>query len=204
MLKRWQPKIRLRFLFLLTFMLAAVLPAAFLAIWVIDRTTTAELESTARKQIALANTFALSLDRYVEGRILIFEQCANAYMSGTTSSSGLVLGEKLDFLYFSVLYPDGTVKTDRLGDDQNRLTPEIEETLRQRAHLKTSLLPVMLDTQQTPTIFVVRRHTNGTIVAGAMTTTAISEMQETVSFGMHGHAVIVDQTRRALGHPKKV
>lgn len=32
MLKRWQPKIRLRFLFLLTFMLAAVLPAAFLAI----------------------------------------------------------------------------------------------------------------------------------------------------------------------------
>jgi hypothetical protein len=53
MLKRWQPKIRLRFLFLATFVLAALLPAALLAIWVINGTTERELDSTANKHVRL-------------------------------------------------------------------------------------------------------------------------------------------------------
>ena len=100
MLKRWQPKIRLRFLFLATFVLAALLPAALLAIWVINGTTERELDSTANKQIALARTFALSLDRYAADRLLIFDQYADAYVRNSANQPGLSLAAKSDFLYF--------------------------------------------------------------------------------------------------------
>lgn len=202
MLKRWQPKIRLRFLFLATFVLAALLPAALLAIWVINGTTERELDSTANKQIALARTFALSLDRYAADRLLIFDQYADAYVRNSANQPGLSLAAKSDFLYFVFLYPEGMVAIDSVNGNESRLTDQIKSTLMQNAEDQSSFLPVMLDGKQTPTIFVARRYPDGKVVAGALTTNAISEMSKTVSFGVHGHAVIVDQAGSVIGHPK--
>ncbi len=198
----WKPKIRLRFLFMLTFVLAALLPAAFLAVWVFNRTTEHEFANTAAKQIALARTFAMSLDRYAADRLLIFEQCAESYLQGAITNSEQALARKSDFVLFAALHTDSAGWTSVSSGNETALTQQMISAIARDARSQTAFLPVMLDGQGKPILLMAKRFPNGDILAGGLSAHAISSMQKTVSFGVHGHAVIVDQFGHALGHPK--
>ena len=239
--------LRIRTLFILTFVASALLPAAFLAFWVINSQTNREIETTRHKQIALARTLALALDHFAGDRMTVFRQCADAYFNHSMSEAGILMAQKSNFLYFVALENDGGRIVPFSGSSKNaarirfnekiygysketrvfdirrpqdinagsgapgvnfRTTPrpaslELESFLRSHATVTAQFLPVTLDHNGKPVIFVVQRGADGRIIAGALDTAPIATMQTQVSFGVHGHAVVVDQMGNTLGHPKK-
>ena len=239
--------VRLRTLFLLTFAFSALLPAAFLAVWTIGSHIEHELENTKRKQIALAKTFALALDRYAEDRMSIFQQCAAAYFDNSMSSTGLTIAQKYGFLYFVTVSNSKASKVINLFDDgETNKSLKFYDTLYgvssahgvfrsaypgeapimqgfdgapistnepvlpmpvQQAIIAYSgdtarFMPVIADYRGKPTIFIVQRGEDGRILAGALDAAAIADLQKAVGFGIHGHAVVVDQVGKVLGHPR--
>ena len=239
--------IRLRVLFLLTFALSALLPAAFLAVWTIGSQVERELENTQHKQIALAKTFALALDRYAEDRLSIFQQCAQAYFNDNISSTGLTIARKYGFLYFITISETNNsriIPLDSQSEINKRLRfydplygvssahvvfrstdtgrgaaiqrfggsaismndPEVPEPVLQAiadfAQDTAHFMPVIKDHRGKPTIFIVQRGVDGSIIAGALDAAPIASLQKAIGFGIHGHAVVVDQVGKVLGHPR--
>jgi signal transduction histidine kinase len=239
--------IRLRALFLLTFALCALLPAAFLAVWTIGSQVEHELENTQNKQIALAKTFALALDRYAKDRLSIFQECADAYFHDNISSTGLTIAQKYGFVYFVTISKNNTSKVIRLyvdteinkrlkfydplygissahgvfnssytgsdpimqsfggaplGMEEPALPAQVEQAIIAFAGDAARFMPVVVDYRGRPTVFIVQRGEDGRIIAGALDASPIADLQQAIGFGIHGHAVVVDQEGKVLGHPK--
>lgn len=247
MRKRETKTIRLRALFLLTFALSALLPAAFLAVWTINSQVEHELQNTKKKQVALAVTFALALDRYSEDRLSIFQECAEIYFSDSITSAGLAIAQKYGFLYFVTIDKHGASKVihlrdtneinkqlkfydplygissahgiyrsvsagndatiprfDRRSIDMNDPVPPepVHQAIAAFAQDTARFMPVITDYRDEPTIFIVQRGIDGRIIAGALATSPIADLQKAIGFGIHGHAVVVDQVGKILGHPR--
>ncbi len=197
----WHANIRLRLLCLITFTLSALLPAAFLAVWIIRSQAENALQNTSNKQIALARTFALALDRYAEDRRAIFQQWADAFFQGNSNLASLDLAEKSGFLYLIVIEPDNSVRN---TDPPGRPAPipdSVRTLLVAHAGRTTAFTPAVIDSRGLPTIFITEKGPNGRIVAGALNTEPLRSMRKAVSFGTHGYAIIVDQAGKILAHP---
>ena len=194
--------IRLRFLFLASFGLVALLPVAFLAIWVISRTAQHEVDNSASKQVSLATTFAMALDRYAVDRMLIFDQCAKAFVNSFSNPAAFELAAKSDFQYFAVIPPNAAAQTFSTTRQSITIPADNVDYLRQNAKPYATILPLVPGLEKQPTLFIARMDQDGTIIAGALGTSAIRQMQTAVSFGVHGHAVVVDQAGTVIGHPK--
>jgi signal transduction histidine kinase len=203
MLRTWQPRINLRFLFLLTFALVAMLPAALLAIWIIHSTASREFENTSSKQEMLASTFVIGLDEYARNAAMIYEDTSDLFTAVSVPEKAISLSRSAGFRYFLVEGEySGLPKVIDLDGTYRQLSASAWHLISRQTTGRTRFLAAMLDGSGKPTIFVSRRSLSGRVVAGALDPKPIRDMRRTVSFGGEGHAVVVDQAGQVLAHPR--
>jgi signal transduction histidine kinase len=200
----WRPKLRLRYLFLATFTLVAVLPAVALTLWVSMQALHREKISTGSKQHHLAQLIALGLDRYTRDVRATFEHMASLDFGARDSEAVFRLAQNLRFRYLALITKDLTISefTDFEYGPSGRLDPSTIQFIAQHATQSPELLPVVRDGLGEPTIFVVESYADGSILAAALALEHVQAIQKAITFGTHGHGVIVDQLGQIIAHPK--
>lgn len=83
------------------------------------------------------------------------------------------------------------------------LPPRLAGALLAEAGLRPTVTAAMLDHRGQPAVFLVQRGQNGAVFAAALAMEPLVAMQRGVSFGIHGHAVIVDGRGQTLAHPRQ-
>ena len=196
-----QTSSRMRAIFLATFVLVAVLPASLLSVWIISTTTGREFEDTAQKQIQLSKVFAQSLDQYAQNLRSIFIYCVELYGTEPLPEAKRRIAE-IGLQYFAVL-DTGTGERSlfQLGDSVGGPTRENWAEIEKAVTDKPQFLPLMLDDLGEPKLFIAVRGPGQKIFASAIETSSIVRKQQSISFGMHGHAVVLDQIGQAIAHP---
>ncbi len=199
----WRPRLRLRYLFLATFTLVAVLPAATLTLWVSMQALTREKASTGAKQQHLAQVVALGLDRYARDICATFEHMASLDFGERDSQAVFRLAQNLRFRYIALISDGSTIQefTDFEYGQPGRLTPETVAFINEHATQSPDILPIIRDGSGEPTIFVVEAYPDGSTLAAALSIEHIQAIRKAIEFGIHGHGVIVDQTGRVIAHP---
>jgi signal transduction histidine kinase len=199
----WRPRLRLRYLFLATFTLVAVLPAAALTGWVSMQALTREKASTGAKQQHLAQVIALGLDRYARDVCATFEHMASLDFGARDGQAVFRLAQNLRFRYIALISNGSTIQefTDFEYGQPGRLTPETIAFINKHASQSPDILPIIRDGSGEPTIFVVEAYPDGSTLAAALSIEHIQATQKAIGFGIHGHGVIVDQTGQIIAHP---
>ena len=200
----WRPRLRLRYLFLATFTLVAVLPAVALTLWMSMQALNREKTSTGSKQYQLAQLISLGLDRYTRDVRATFEHMASLDFGARDSEAVFRLAQNLRFRYMALITKEAKVEefTDFEYGLPGRLNPETIRFIAEQASQSPQLLPVIRDGKGEPTIFVVENYADGSILAAALSVEHVQAVQKAITFGTHGHGVITDQTGRVIAHPK--
>ena len=196
-------QLRLRYLFLVTFTLVAVLPAVTLTAWVVDHALTQERQSSGAKQQHLAGVVAFGLDRYANDVRAAFEHMASLDYGTFDKRATMRLARNLGFRYALLIGPDGgqIEFTDFEHGPEGRTDEELRARIVETAVQSPRFLPVITDGAGQPTVFITEAYQDGTVIAAALSTGHIRATQRAVSFGTHGHAVIVDQLGKVIAHP---
>ncbi len=200
----WRTRLRLRYLFLATFTLVTVLPAIALTVWVSMQALTREKQLTGEKQQHLAQIVAFGLDRYANDVRAAFEHMATLNSQTLDNFAIFRFARNLRFRYIALFDKDGGVRnfTDFEYSGSRRLDPRTLATVAAHATTETAFLPVMSDGSGEPTIFIAKAKPDGTVLAAALSNEHIRAAQRAVTFGVHGHAVIVDQLGQIIAHPR--
>jgi len=203
-LMRRVQKLRLRYLFLATFTLVAVLPAAALTGWVAVQSLSQEKRTTGAKQRHLAQVVAFGLERYASDVRAAFAHMASLEESVFDQRATFRLARNLGFRYIVLIGKDGVPLEfkDFEHNPAQRVTPKLLASIVAQATASPEFLPVLHDGSGEPTIFVAESYADGTVLAAALSARYIRATQREVSFGIHGHAVIVDQLGQVIAHPK--
>ncbi|MCA8927512.1 MAG: HAMP domain-containing protein [Alphaproteobacteria bacterium] len=196
--------LRLRYLFLATFALVAVLPAAALTGWVANQALSQEKASAGVKERHLAEVVAFGLDRYANDVRAVFEHMASLEDAGHEQRAVFRLARSLGFRYIALIGEDKKIRefTDYAHDGGDPLQPDLVDRIVAQATRSPAFLPLMRDGLGKPTLFVVEGYQDGTVLAAALSTRHIKATQEAVSFGSEGRAVIVDRLGQVIAHPK--
>lgn len=201
---KWFRRLRLRYLFLATFALVAVLPAATLTGWVVFQALSQEKQSSGAKQQHLAKVVAFGLDRYANDARAAFEHMASLDYGRLDRRATFRLARNLGFRYVILIAKDGSEAefTDFEHGPQGRIGAELREKIVSQATRSPKFLPLITDGAGEPTLFIAEAYQDGTVLAAALSTAHIRATQQAVTFGAHGHAMIVDQLGQVIAHPE--
>ena len=202
---RCVPTLRLRYLFVATFALVAVLPAAALTGWVANQALSQEKRTTGAKQRHLAQVVAFGLERYANDARAAFEHMASLDDGLIDQRATYRLARNLGFRFIVHIGQDGKTLefTDFEHGSAERIPADLLTRLAAQASQSPEFLPVVRDGSGEPTVFIIEGYPDGTAIAAALSTQHIRATQREVSFGIHGHAVIVDQVGQVIAHPKE-
>jgi diguanylate cyclase (GGDEF)-like protein/PAS domain S-box-containing protein len=199
--------IGVRTLLFVVLAIASVAPALFLASRIGEPAMARELEAVRERHLLVARNLASILERYTSDAELVFRATTKAILAGIDHPylSDLLVG--LDFYHVCIVEPSGAVVASALPPDGKAPARIPERVLAQIGPLPPAgvvkFSSVQAGPDGVPRIFLAMRLPERDLAIAAISTDYIREIQETVSFGIGGHAAIVDQTGRVLAHPRE-
>lgn len=196
---------KLRYLLILVFFTLALGPVTLLLLWPQSHIFESELDEVQERHLLIAQNLSSALSRYhrdLTSTFGLFVADADhwRHMKGTAE-----IMSNLSFRHVCLAENDTGIVTSSLvlGDS---FCPEVvpEDRLRALSALAkpgiTAFSEVMTSADGTNVIFLVQR--SGDLIAlGAIDTTYFQELGSAISFGVKGHAAIVDHMGHALSHP---
>jgi signal transduction histidine kinase/ActR/RegA family two-component response regulator len=197
-------------LLFLAFTLVAGVPIAVLALWEGQMAFQNELDSVRDRHLLVARNLTSTMSRYVNDLKATFS-LAFATGSVTHPTPGLNgLLASLNVIHLAILNADGSVDSEFPGLPDAvpdfRLDPE---RFRALAALAADMPdePVLSklyhDDAGRPVFYLVKTLPGGRLGLGVVSTRYLVSLQQSVSFGEHGHAVITDGKGQVVAHPLK-
>lgn len=204
------PRIRLKHISFIIFILIASLPVLILAVWVQQSALNKEISSVEEKHLLVARNLTGDLERYVIDIESSLELVANNLIKDKEIEG---IAEHLDSLHLRHI----SIANNEASILKQVTAKSISVILEYDAKTLKLILPIIKKAQGMPgrvhysnlvrtgadetTFYLVKALHDQKIIIGALSTTHILEAQKKVSFGRRGHAAIVDRTGRAIAHP---
>jgi signal transduction histidine kinase/ActR/RegA family two-component response regulator len=193
------------------FTLVAAVPIAVLAIWEGQAAFQNELDSVRERHLLVARNLTSTMSRYVKDLKATFPL---AFTPGSMSrpGAGLInLLEALEVIHVCILNPDGSVASvlPGLTDDietQNPPDPARFKILRALADDMPDepvLSKLYHDAANRPVFYLVKALPDGKLGVGIVSTRYLISLQQGISFGDRGHAVITDGSGQVIADPSK-
>ena len=206
---RRRPGLRLHHLLFLSFTLVAGLPIGVLALWEGSTSAEIELDSVNDRHLLIARDVTATVSRYIRD--------ADAVFALTLESGALVhpvpgladLLMSLHVIHVAVLSSDGTVEADLPGlspEPLGELPPPLLGELRllaAGAHGEIAVSNLYHDPAGRPVFYLVKQLPRGRLGLGALSNAYLLSLQQSVTFGEHGHVVITDARGQVIAHPLK-
>ncbi len=198
-------------LLFVAFTLVAAVPIAVLAIWQGQTAFQNELDSVRERHLLVARNLTSTMSRYVKDLKATFPL---AFTPGSMSQPGvglINLLEALDVIHVCILNPDGSVAgvLPGLTDDietQNPPDPARFKLLRALADDMPDepvLSKLYHDAANRPVFYLVKAMPDGRLGVGIVSTRYLVSLQQGISFGDKGHAVITDGSGQVIADPSK-
>jgi signal transduction histidine kinase/ActR/RegA family two-component response regulator len=149
------------------------------------------------------------MSRYVKDLEAVF---GLAFESGALNHPVAGLTEllmSLNVMHLGILAPDGTMEASLPGLSQepaSDLPPPLLadlRTLAAGAHGQIAISNLYHDSTGHPVFYLVEQFPAGRLGLGVVTTAYLVSLQQSIAFGDHGHAVIVDAKGQVIAHPLK-
>lgn len=198
--------IGVRVLLFVVLAIASVVPVLILASRIDEPALRRELEAVRERHLLVARNLTSILERYARDAQIVFRATAKAVLAGIKHAhlSDMLAG--LHFHHVCIVEPSGTVLASVLPPGGNKAPARIPEhvlagvePLPPVGEVKFS--PVQAGPDGAPRIFLAMRLPERNLALAAISTDYFQDVQEAVSFGIAGHAAIVDQLGRVLAHP---
>ena len=191
------------YLLAMLFVLVAV-PLVLFWAWPKSKALQSEVEQVRDRHLLVARNLSMALERYHADVTATFDFVAEGLLSGTDVHAARGLLQNLNFANIclidlatkdvvgEVMASSGCAK-DYLQAHAGRL----EALSRQGITLVSG---VERGPKGRPVLFVIRRSAER-LAVGTLSTTYFVSLGKTISFGVKGHAAIVDQNGKVLAHP---
>ncbi len=196
---------RLRHFFLLVFLLVALGPLLLFRAWPHSEVLQNELDEVHERHLLLARNLAAALERYHRDLVTTFELFATADASWSYTRSTNNLLENLSFRHICRIDASTGVLLDSL-ELMSAPCPEVVPTdtlmrLTALAAQEGVAFGAVVAAPSGENVIHMVTEKNAQLVIGAINTSYFRELGEAISFGVLGHAAIIDHTGRALSHP---
>ncbi|NKB50487.1 MAG: response regulator [Alphaproteobacteria bacterium] len=196
---------KLRWLILIAFIGVTLIPVALLGIWPHSKALQNEEDRVSDQHLVLARHLKLAMERYHRDAVSVFELLVTNTVNGRSVEGANRLMANVNFTHICVAnVADGRV-VHAIGQNvvpcpdaipARRLEMFVSAT--KSSH--TNLTGVLPNPENKPVIYLVQRRGN-LIAVGALDTSWLRELGNTVAFGSRGHAAIVDRQGLVIAHP---
>ncbi len=197
---------KIRSILTLAFAVIALVPIAALGLWFDRAAYEKEVDAVHEKHLLLAGNMSATLSRYATDLISVF-WLARLQRRSETVPRGLIshLASQHFRSVFWVRASDFEV-VGQIGPERG-FEPGAIDAILEAAAVGIALDGVAVtgvrpDGRGRPTIFLVADEGDGLLSLGALGTDFFAELQSSIKFGELGHAAIVDQDGKVLGHAK--
>ena len=183
--------------------------APLLAYWYWSYTTALDnqFEEVRERHLLIARNLGAALQRYHQDLSSTFDALAEGYASGQSVEVFTPLLAELNFRHVCVYGGEGEAFEAAPFGSAEFCKDHISAPLLKRSLLvagtsrRVAMTGVkLLKGVDGPTICLILQ-VDGKLVLGVISTNYFREMSSKISFGVQGHAAIVDQTGRVLAHP---
>lgn len=203
---------KLRTLIFSALVLVSVLPVGILAYWQHKTALSNEFSVVENQHKVIAKNLTIALERYAADLRSAF-QMAIENIDHAHKIQGMEqhLSEHY-FQHVCTIDPEGNILRLQCamacppGEQfSQEVLSSIQETIQSagRARGSVHFSQVTLNPKGRPAIYLVKWLDDGNTAIGEVSTTYFIELQRGVSFGIKGHAAIVDQSGRVIAHPLK-
>jgi signal transduction histidine kinase len=196
-------KIKLRYVLTVAFTIVAVVPLMFLGFWVERTALNKEIDSVREKHLLLADHTAALLERYAHDLENTFNYFTSLKDDTALEGSSLLVVRQLGIRHFCII--DNDIRIIRDIRAESAAAPAFDETILKKlmplVHNRIAYSPVMAGPSGKPTIYMIERIGKNRIALAALKTEYLVRLQQAITFGERGHAVIVDQEGNVIADP---
>ncbi len=202
-------RIPLRYMLFSALLIVSTIPVLVLEYWIQRTAYEHQMSEVSERHLLIAKNLSGALGRYAADVEAVFDLAASPAMAGADRAGPLsTMLRLLHFHHVCIVEADGRIVRAILGTAQrveDRLDPGLLDRLRRAATdpERATFTGVMSNDRGQPTLFLVKPLPGGQLAIGAFAPDYLVSQQEAVAFGKLGHAVVVDQDGRVIGHPLK-
>jgi signal transduction histidine kinase len=201
-------KLRMHHVLFLAFTIIAAVPVFTLAWWVEHRAVQQEINAAKDKHLLVARNLTAAFSRYVFDVKAGFDLAISTFNSGEQAEGLKSLLRSLEFRHICIVNgATGEVERYMPGfaeSSSSRIVLKPEKVVDFRSQLKgdeTVITDLRRDVAGHPAFFVLRALPEGRIAYGVVATDYLVRLQQAIAFGARGHAVVLDQMGKVIGHP---
>ncbi|WP_420333560.1 putative bifunctional diguanylate cyclase/phosphodiesterase [Roseibium sp.] len=196
---------KLRYFLLTLFLFLSMTPLLLFQAWPHSEVLEGELDEVHERHLLLAQNLAAALERYYRDLVTTFDLLLDTPEVWTETKSMVRVLDNLSFRHVCIADWNTGKVTLTLASASAPCPDTIpEEELDRLKALaipgEVTFGPVVQTADGENVLHMVRPLEDG-LAVGAVRTTYFRELGEAISFGVRGHAAIVDHTGRALSHP---
>lgn len=194
-----------RGILVVSLMVAATLPLAVWATWVSVNALDQEIAEVEDRHLLLARNLSRALDRYAEDVAAVFSHVVESGPGIQNSQHLSRLLDSLQFRHICLIEIDSKrVLAVSTGSAlASPVLPPLDDFAMkaERALGRLVFTNVTANPTGIPAIYLVKKVGPNLMALGELGTGYLQETRRAVSFGVGGHAAIVDSSGTVLGHP---
>ncbi len=195
---------RIRTFLILAFLFVSLVPTSIFAAWSYNNNIKNEFDAVEDQHLLIAHNLGAALKRYHTDVVATFDAVANRLAERGTAES------------FKELMSTVDMKEVFLIDDTGRITARVyRSTTANSAFLSQEQLALakaqaiearvtfsdVMASNAGDNIMLVAREYGDTTAVGVLSTRYFADLGASISFGVKGHAAIVDSNGNVLAHP---
>ncbi len=196
-------KLRLQTMLLIIFVVAALVPTMFLAVWIQKSAFNQEMQSVRERHLLLARNLTGALSRYATDIEAVFDDISINIDDGQIDKRGHLLAT-IGISLLARVDSAGNIIDIYHGKTSQLPTIAISEMLNHkdwRAFGRFSITGVIPSREGVPSIYLLKKTGDDGWIIGNLSTEYIIKVQQAVTFGKQGHAAVVDHRGHILAHP---
>jgi predicted signal transduction protein with EAL and GGDEF domain len=197
--------VRLRYLLLLLFLLLSLGPLLLFRAWPYSAVLQGELDEVHERHLLLANNLAAALERYHQDLVTTFELLLDTPETWTRAGPINRVLTNLNFQHVCIVdWGTGRVLTTLATESvpcPDTVPAATMASLTALVEPDTVAFSSVVETSTGENVIHMVKKTGENLAIGTIKTSYFRELGEAISFGVMGHAAIVDHTGLALSHP---
>lgn len=196
---------KLRYFLLTLFLFLSMTPLLLFQAWPHSEVLEGELDEVHERHLLLARNLAAALERYYRDLVTTFDLLLDTPEVWSETKSMVRVLDNLSFRHVCIADWETGKVTLTLASASAPCPDTIPEAELDRLKAlavpgEVTFGPVVQTADGENVLHMVRPLEDG-LAVGAVRTTYFRELGEAISFGVRGHAAIVDHTGKALSHP---
>jgi signal transduction histidine kinase/ActR/RegA family two-component response regulator len=202
---------RMHQMLFVAFTLVAAVPIAVLAIWEAQTAFQNELDSVRERHLLVARNLTSTMSRYVKDLKATFPLALTQASMSHPDASLVRLLESLEVIRVCILNPDGSVAARMPGLTDDVETPAPPDAARFKALRALAddmpdepvLSMLYHDEANRPVFYLVKAMPDRRLGVAIVSSRYLVSLQQGISFGDRGHAVITDGSGQVVADPIK-